>query len=491
MILINPKFNRIEKLGIFSRYVPISLPISLGTLAGNLIAHGKQAKILDDQITTINEQVLNESVKDMSRPYIFGLSCYTAGVGRGYEISKLIKNLYQDSYVVMGGIHPTVMPDEVLSHNEVDIVMRREADETIITLYDALKLGHDYRDIGGISFRDENNNIVHNHDAPVLADLDSLPPYPYHLFEEHIDKYSLGFILSSRGCPYNCIFCSQIRISGRNYRATSPDRVIEELDILINKHKQTNISFFDDNFVVNGERTKNVCNLIYENGFHKKAVFSCQTRGDAIDEEILHYFKKANFQAVSFGLETGSDNLMKLINKNEVVADNIRAVKLVKKFGLKVGGSFIFGLPTESRKERVLGMKLAKDLDLDYARFNNATPYPGTELYNIAVREGRLNAGKNWDNLSAVGTFVEGPFNRAPLAYCPETSTEKELRQDILRANFFFWLRPKMVFRLLKERSVSGGWFYLPPKWYLNPKEWFNILRLGFRVIFSFLKIFI
>lgn len=471
--------------------MPISLPISLGTLAGNLLSRGKQAKILDDQIATINEQILDESVKGLSRPYIFGLSCFTAGIGRGYEISKLIKGLYPDSYVVMGGIHPTVMPDEVLGHNEINIVVRREADETIIALYEALKQGQDYKKMAGISFRDENNNIVHNPDAPVLADLDSLPSYPYYLFEKYIDKYNLGFILSSRGCPYNCIFCSQLRISGRNYRATSPERVMEELDVLINKYKQIDISFFDDNFVVNRERTKKVCDLIYENGFHKKAIFSCQTRGDAIDEEILHYLKKANFQAVSFGLETGSDRLMKLINKNETVADNVRAIKLVKKFGLKAGGSFIFGLSTETRKDRKLGMKLANDLDLDHARFNNATPYPGTELYNIALREGRLNVGKNWDNLSAVGTFVEGPFNQVPLAYCPETSTEKELRQDILRANFFFWLRPKMIFRLMRERTVSGGWFYLPPKWYFNPKEWYSLVRLGARVMLSFLKIFI
>jgi len=491
MILINPQFDRIKKLGIFSRYVPISLPIGIGTLAGYLLSKNKKAKILDDQITPINEQVLKEYIRDLSPPYIFGISCFTAGINRGYQIAQLIKKQFPDSYVIMGGIHPTVLPEEVLNSGYVDMVVRREGDETIILLYQALKNGEDFTKILGISYKDEDNQIVHNPDAPLFADLNLLPPFPYHLFESHLDKYNLGFVLSSRGCPYDCIFCSQRQISGRWYRSTKPERVIEELDLLINKYKQKDISFFDDNFVVNKERTKKLCDLIYQNNFHKKAIFACQTRGDAIDEEILEYLKKAGFTTIAFGLETGSERLMKLINKGETVQQNIEAVKMAKKYGFKIMGAFIYGLPTETKQERKLAYQLTKDLDLDLIRFNNATPYPGTELYRIALEEDRLTPGKNWENLNACGTFVEGPFSQAPLAYCPKTTTEEELRRDILRANFFFWLRPKRIFRILREGTVLGGWLALPEKWYFKPKEWYYLSKLGLRVILSFLKVFV
>ena len=488
MILINPRFDRLTKLGIFSRYVPISLPIGVGTLAGYLLANGKKAKILDDQITPIDEQILVESVNGLNKPYIFGLSCFTAGSIRAYEIATMIKRIFPDAFVVMGGIHPTVLPNEVLSHDEVDIVVRKEGDQTVIRLYEALKSGQDFKKIIGISYRDEKNQILHNPDAPVFENLDDLPMFPYHLFEKNINQYNLGFILSSRGCPYDCIFCSQRRISGRSYRFTKPERVIDELDLLINKYGQKTISFFDDNFVVDRERTKKLCNLMFEKKFFLQAAFDCQTRGDAIDEEILGYLKKAGFTTIGFGLETGSERLMRLLNKNETVEANIRAIKLAKAHGFRVMGSFILGLPTETKEERKLAYRLACDLDIDVVKFNNATPYPGTELYNIAKKEGRFNPGNGWENLSACSTFVDGPFNQSPLSYFPITTTEKELRKDILRANFFFWLTPKRIIKILTSGSVVGGWLVLPKRWYLKPREWLGIFRLGSRSIASFLK---
>jgi len=137
--------------------------------------------------------------------------------------------------------------------------------------------------------------------------------------------------------------------------------------------------------VVNKERTKQVCNLIVEKGYHKKADFGCQTRGDAIDQEILEHLKKANFTSIAFGMETGSERMMKIINKGETVEQNVRAARLAKEYGFKVMASFIMGLPTETKEERKMTFDLANSLDLDYAKFNNATPYPGTELYDIGM----------------------------------------------------------------------------------------------------------
>lgn len=489
MILINPKSDRNKKLGNFARYVPISIPFSLGFLAGYLLDKGKQVKILDEQVTEITCEILDNYVKNLSKPYIFGMSCLTANISRGYELAEIIKKRYPDCKIIFGGIHPTVLPDEVLKNDYIDIAVRGEGEKTLYLLYNTIKNKKDYYKIPGISFKDKNNKIKHNPPAK-LIDLKEIPKFPYNLFDKYSDKYNLGFIFSSRGCPYSCIFCSQRCISGRKYRCSPIERVIEEIDLLINKYGQKHIDFFDDNFLVNKNRTKELCESMYKNGFYNKATFGCQIRADSVDEEMLTYLKKAGFKNLAFGMETASERLMIIINKGETVKAIIKAVKLAKKFGFQVAGTFMFGLPTETKEERYQTYKLAIELDLDYARFNNATPYPGTKLYEIAKSENRLNTGKNWENLNACGSFVEGLFTKSKLAYVPTTTTEKELYKDVLKANLLFWLRPRKIIQILGNGTVSGGWLSLPKRWYLKPGELYYISQLGIRVLASSLKIF-
>lgn len=487
MIFINPDTNRAKKLGFFARYVPVSIPMGIGALAGYLLSRGKTVKILHDNITPLTDDMIAESVQDITRPYIFGISCVTAGIGRAYELSGRIKAMYPDCKIILGGIHPTVLPEEALATGNVDIVVRGEGDETLDQLYDAIKGGRDFTRIQGISFRGKEGRFVHNPAAP-LVDLNSFPPFPYHLFEKHADKYELGFIMTSRGCPYNCIFCSQRVISGRQYRYLSLERVVEELDLLIHRYHQTHITFFDDNFVVNRERTKKLCQMIHDKGFHEKASFDCQTRGDAIDDEIIHYFKLANITSVGIGLETASERLITLLKKGETVKDNVAGVKRLKAAGFKVAGTFILGLPTETREERWQAYRLANELDLDYVRFNNPTPYPGTELYEIGKKEGGLHIEENWTNLNAVATLVGGPKLKTPLAYVPTTTTEKELRRDLLRINILYSIHPKRVLRILTGGGAPGGWLIFAKRWYLKPKEWYYLARFSLRVLDALLR---
>lgn len=473
MILINPHG---QKLKGFYRYLPISPHIGIGFLAAYLRKQGKAVKILDENVNSITEDLIDSYMQDLTVPYIFGISCVTAAVNRGYRLAKILKARYPDAKIIFGGMHPTVLPEEALNTGYVDIVVRGEGEEILSNLYDAIKTGRDYSSIKGISFKN-NGRIAHNPNAPVISNLSSLPPFPYDLFRKISDKYTLGFVVSSRGCPYDCIFCSQRLISGRLYRYASSSRVIEEIDLLVNKYNQKSIVFVDDNFLVDKKRTKELCNLIIERKLHEKSSFHCQARGDSVDADILQHLKSANFKYIDFGLETASERLMKLINKCETVQDNINAVRLAKQFGFRVNATFIFGLPTETKADRLSAYKLAKKLDIDFARFNNATPYPGTRLFEIARQESALNTGKNWENLNACGSLVGGYFNKSRLAFVPKGTDEKELKRDVFKANLFFYLRPKSIIRIFKEKMIPAGWFVLPPRWYIKPKEWYNIIR--------------
>ena len=146
MILINPKST---KFGIFERYVPLSVPIGVGCLAGYLLQHGKKAEIIDEHIEPLSRELLDSLLEKISRPYIFGISTLTACAKRSYDISNRIKTWYPDSTVILGGIHPTVLPEEALANPAVDFVIRGEAEKTLLELYDAVKNNKDHSQIKG------------------------------------------------------------------------------------------------------------------------------------------------------------------------------------------------------------------------------------------------------------------------------------------------------------------------------------------------------
>lgn len=479
MLLINPQRNRRLQLGAFAPYVPLNCPFGIGWLAGYLLHKGKNVVVVDEEVTPLTDEILEEYVRNATPPCIYGISCLTANIGRGYEIAKWIKGKYPHSTVIFGGIHPTVMAEEVFSNQTVDIVVRNEGEVTLLELYEAIKEGRSYHRIPGISYM-EGGKLVHNSARP-LIDMKELPIFPYFLFEKYRSKYDFGFLSSSRGCPYECIFCSQRSITGRSFRFLPTDKTVETLDLMINRNKQKSIVFSDDNFIVNRRRVIELCEAICENKLNEKASFMCQVRGDAVNEEMLSYLKKANFSSLSFGIETASERLMVLLKKSEKVQDNINGIKMAKKRGFKVAGTFILGLPTETREERRQAYESAKELDLDYVRFNNAVPYPGTELYEIAKREGQLNTGKMWRNLNACGSLV-GVINELP--YVPTTCSERELMSDVFWYNIFYSLRPKGVLRLFCDNtSDTAGWLVFKEKWYFRKEEWKNLFELISEVI--------
>lgn len=483
MILINP---RSTKFGIFDRYVPLSVPIGIGHLAGYLQSRNKNAEILDEHVEPVSRELLERTVAKLSPPYIFGISILTASVHRSYEIARMIKELYPDSKVVTGGIHPTVLPDEILANLYIDVVVRGEGEEVLDGLYDAIKEGKDYSSLAGLSFR-SGGKIVHNSEAG-LPDLAKLPPFPYHIFDSHGDRYNFGFIASSRGCPYDCIFCSQRSISGQKFRYVPTHLVIDEIDLLLNRYGQTHVNFVDDNFTANKPRVRQLCEEMIRRKFSEKATFDCQTRADAVNEEVLILLKNAGFRLINFGLETSSERLMILLNKRETVQQNIDAVRLSKRLGFGVSGTFIFGLPSETREDRWQAYRLAKELDLDYVRFNNATPYPGTRLYEIAQEENGLYIEKDWQNLNACATLVQDAHTEVHLPYVPKGTDEGLLKKDIIKANLYFSLRPMRVLKLLAKRVGPAGWFYLPPRWYLKPWEWLSLFKLGLSLLRSFVR---
>ena len=468
ILLINPAINPESQSKIINQTVNKIFPTSIGILAAYLMDRGKvgSVRIIDEQIDLIGDKDIEQIVLSLARPRIIGISVLTLNSMRAYELSGKIKKVDSKALVVLGGIHPTVLTDEALNYKSVDVVIRGEGEETLKELVGLVLDGKDYKQISGISLR-ENGNIKHNPDRVMIANLDDIPPFPYHLFEKDLDKYpSFGAIFTSRGCPHKCIFCSSRSISGMSYRIYSIERIVSEIKILVEKYNQKIIWLLDDNIAVNPKRFKKFIEMIMVEGLHKKTEFHGSMRGDNLTDEVLEWARKGNFRMIAFGMETGTEPLMKLIGKRETVETIINAIRKTSDSGIATAATLIFGLPTETRKDRWHTMKLVRSLPLASARFNTLVPYPGTPAFDQLNREGKVLIKKDWANF-AVQYMWEGD----DIPYVPDGNNRYELMFDTMFANLSFYLSFSGIMRLIKSPVAGGNVIKLSEKWYLSPVE--------------------
>ncbi len=454
MILINssPK----DALKIFQPFLPIFVPVGIGCLLAVTEREGIKARFIDEQVEDDVLGKADEYVKTMDPPYIFGFSVLTAAFKRALEVSKEFKIRYPDSIILFGGIHPTAMPDEVLSYDHVDCVIRGEGEKALIEFYRCVKEGRDYTHIDNLSYR-KDGRVIHNGRHFIMDDLDSYPKFPYHLFNPK--RYDLGFVLSSRGCPYQCVFCSNRVTTGRKYRFRSAGAVVEEMEMLYQKYGKKHILFLDDNLLVSKERIYGLIDAIKKKDLHKKMSFKFQARGDNVNPGLLRDLYDAGFRSIFFGMETASEDVMKIVKKGETVSQCIEAVKMAKKAGFHVSATFIYGLPGEKHSDRMKAVRLSRELNIDMVRYNNATPYPGTELYEIATKENRLYIHGIYENFNSVSTFIENPFKRIPFSYVPANNTEHEIRRDLLFSYFSFYLDANRLKSIFTRPDQGVGWF--------------------------------
>jgi len=491
MILINssPK----DALKIFQPFLPISVPIGIGCLVAFLERENIKARFIDEQVEDNVLDAISEYVKDMQKPYIFGFSVLTAAFKRAILLSKELKDKYPDSVIVFGGIHPTALPDEVLAYKHIDAVIRGEGENALVEFYNCVKDNKDFTSLDNLSYRN-NGVIMHNRISPDQVNLDDLPDFPYHIFKSK--RYDLGFVLSSRGCPYRCIFCSNRVTTGKKYRYASAKKIIRDLDWVCrhypaHKDAKKNVGFIDDNFLVNKERIYELLDEIKINGFDKKLIFGFQARGDNVNHKILRDLYDAGFRSAFFGLETASEKIMKFIKKDETVAQCVEAVKMAKEIGFSVSATFIYGFPGESHNDRMDCLRLSKELKLDMVRYNNATPYPGTELYEIAKSENRIKIIGLYENFNSVSAFIEHPFREIPFSYVPSGGSEKEIRNDLLYSYFAFYFDFNKIKNIFMNPGKGTGWFDAGGTVINLLKKIPALLLLGVNISLKFYKLFL
>ncbi|MBF0441587.1 MAG: B12-binding domain-containing radical SAM protein [Oligoflexales bacterium] len=482
MLLINSSPR--DALKIFQPFLPVFVPIGIGYLLNALNLKNIRADFIDEQFEENVFERIIEYTKKSHPPYIFGFSVLTAGVNSAIKLSKEIKERFPDSIIIFGGIHPTALPDEMLSYDQVDIVVKGEGEVILPDLYCLLKDKKDFSHIEGISYK-RDGKIYHNGMSKIVKNLDEIGHFPYHLFEKE-RRYDLGFVVSSRGCPYQCIFCSNQVATKKKYRYHDAKTVADELEIVHKRYGKNYVLFVDDNFMVSKNRVYTLLSEIKRRKLHEKMTFNFQARGDNVDEAILKDMYDTGFRSIFFGIESASDRILNFVKKGETLAEISNAVRLSKKLGYHVSATFIDALPTETHEDRMANARLAKELQIDMARFNNATPYPGTELYSIALGEKRLNVVGNYENFNSISTFIESPFKKIPFSYVPENNTESEIRYDMLFSYLMFYLSRNKIRSIFKSPEKGVGWFNAGEKMLDFIVKIPALLLLFFNLLFKF-----
>jgi len=486
VLFINPSINPHTQNDILNAIIRTSFPMSLGYVAGYL-EHATPYKcyVIDQLIDKLDDAGLESAIRAMPKPRIVGISVLTATCGPAYDLGRRIMEIDPDALIVMGGVHATVVPEEPLNERAAHIVVRGEGEATFVEIVNAFVEGRPFDGIQGITYRGPDGAIKNTPSCVLIKELDTFPPFPYHLFAHNKEKYGLGFyaVLTSRGCPYKCTFCSQRSMTALSYRYHSTDRALQDIETLVEDYGAPVIITYDDNFTVNKKRLFRLLDGIIEHGYHKRVRFEGSMRADNDDARVYDKLMEANYTTLYYGMETGSERIMAIMQKGETVEEVVDAIKESKRRGFNVGTTIIFGYPTETFKERWDTIKLIYSLPLDSVRFNILTPYPGTGIYHEIKESGKLHVREKWANFS-----VQYMWEGSDMPFVPEGTNPYGLMLTTMFANLYYYLRPSGIWKLVTKRVAGGNVVILPPRWYFSTYA-LRLARVGLYLIRRFLAV--
>lgn len=364
---------------------------------------------------------------DLYQSDLVGISLTTSTAPGGYQLADRLAQ--RGIPVVIGGPHATFLPDEALRHARYCV--RGEGEETIVELLDRLSEGAEPNDVAGLSYL-RDGEVRHNPDRDLVHDLDSLPFPDLSLIQGH-RRMKITPILTSRGCPFDCTFCSVTEMFGCKYRLRSTDSVIEELK----QYAPKQVFFYDDNFAANRTRAKELCEKLARSGL--PAGWSAQARVDvAGDEELLKLMRRSGCFMLYIGLESINPATLHAFNKRQRVEEIEECIRKLHKYNIMVHGMFITGADDDEPQTIRDTVRFALRNKIDTVQFSMLTPIPGTRLYKQLDEEGRIFS-KDWTLYDAHHVVFE-PSKMTP--YVLQVETFKAMKRF-----YTLWQCLKLVFR--------------------------------------------
>lgn len=387
ILLVSPLRN----YSIGNEQYPSGSLLMLGTILKRQGHNIRLMHMVADRMTT--ERFLDElRVFD---PDIVGFTVTTYQTKTTKILLKIVKNYNNRIVTIVGGAHPSALGTECLDvFLGADVVVYGEGEKAMADIARGTPLAI----IHGICYRDENGKTITNPPAPFLSDLDSLPLPDTSLinFKRYSGLFPVGrrpcmFIQSSRGCPYQCRFCSR-SVFGNTLRHRSPENIIEEVGLLYRNWGIREIHFADDTFNANLNWARELLDTITKYGYHKKLVFRVALRVNEkiLDTELLRHLKSAGVWFIYYGVESGNQGMLDRMHKNITVKEVKRAFKLTHETGIKTEAFFIIGLPGETRETIQDSYNLYKEIKPWWGGFSKAMPFPGTAFTEEVKSNGHL-----------------------------------------------------------------------------------------------------
>ncbi len=396
IVLVRPYFNLYEK----TYYEP---PLSLLYPAAFLEKKGYQVSILDFLALGISdERRIREKLKK-ENPDIVGVTLLTYHRFEAIPVINIAKQL--GAFVIVGGNHVTFDAENTLkSISSIDVAVLGEGEETMQELAEAIDRGGPLDTIKGIAYR-QDGKIVINPLRPFIDNLDKLPFIPYHLLL--VEKYRYLTVMGSRGCPYNCIFCAIPKLWQGKLRFRSYKLIVDEIEYLINTYGRRYFAFKDVNLFLDKKWAINLCNEIIKRDI--KIKWDCLGRVDLRDEGIFRLMKKAGCEMIIFGVESASEETLNLIHKNITKGDVRMAVKMAREAGIEcIQTTYMLGHPYETKKDIEETCNFAIELNSEQSLFGPTSIYPGTTIFDIAVKEKLLPSDFNWFSPDTLLKYKDG-----------------------------------------------------------------------------------
>lgn len=454
ILLLNPptrankKFIRegrcTQEQGVWATLWP---PVTLATTGAVLEASGHAVRILDCPAEGVTWSGLQKIIKE-SPPAVVIWGSGTPSIHSDLSLASDIKEIDHTISTAVFGTHVTVLDRQCMGEfPRLDFIVRNEPEITIRELASALQDRTALEEVFGLTFRNSKGEIISNPPRPFMENLDDLPFPAWHLV--NIKSYTLPLkgrpfviVAPQRGCPFNCSFCTCQTYYGKKLRKRAVSHIIAEIEYDMSRFKVRDFFFWSETFVVDKNYVAELCRAIIDRGLGIS--WTCNSRIDIVDRELLRLMAQAGCWMISYGIESGEQKVLDAVQKGTRAEQAYPAVQLAKEAGIKTAGHFIFGLPGETPHSMKKTIRLSQRLGLDIAQFYCCVPFPGSRLYDQAIREG-------WIQDNEFSSFTQGQA----ILRLPTVSAD-QVNRSRSRAYRSFYSRPASWYRIARLLDVRG-----------------------------------
>ncbi|UCD58316.1 MAG: B12-binding domain-containing radical SAM protein [Candidatus Hydrogenedentota bacterium] len=433
----------------FVKQLRVLPPLGLAYIAAVLKAASHEVKLIDANALRIGPEEIVRRVDTFS-PDVVGITCVTPLFPVAVQICRSLKNLSPRPQIVVGGPQVTIMPELTMEKSAFDFGVAGEAEIAMPRLIDTLSGGGTPDGIGGLIFRD-GDEVVRAGSAEVMP-INEIP-FPLReilpndrYFDLTTEARRVSSIMTARGCPYQCSFCERY-IRGGHYRARNADNVVSELEELVTRYGCTEVVIYDDTFTASKKRAAEICEKILERGL--KFRWDCRTRVDCVDPGLLRLMARAGCSRISYGVESAAADVLDLFDKKITLEQVEETFEWTRSAGIKILAYFMLGAPEETRESIEKTLALSMKLDPDFAYYSVVVPYPGTDLYDNALRKELLHLDYWKDFVKNEGDLKE------PIPMFEHNDVTREYLVSTLRSAYLrFYLRPRYI--LKRCRSIKS-----------------------------------